>query len=106
MKTNESPIIMTTRGGAVTPTALLAPEILRELAVRQQDSLEITLAWRPSDDSVFLLVLDQRTRDAAVVELPDRSDAIRAFREPIGYLSGDYRARRLRRALHQSEGEA
>ena len=89
-----------------TSTALLAPEIPRELAVREQHSLEITLAWRPSDDSLFLTVLDRRTRDAVVVQLHDRSDAMRAFREPMGYLSGDYRARYLRRALQHSEHEA
>jgi hypothetical protein len=90
---------------AVTSTAFLAPEIPRELAFRQQRSLEITLAWRPSDDSVFLLVLDLITRDAAVVQLPDRSDAMRAFREPFSYPSGDYRARCLRRSLRHPEGD-
>ena len=51
----------------MTSQTFLAPEVPRELAVRTQHSLEITLVWRPSDDSVFLLVLDQGTRDAAVV---------------------------------------
>ena len=67
--------------------AVLAPEIPRELAVREERTLEITLVWRPSDDAAFLLVLDQTTRDAAIVQLPDRSDAMRAFREPMAYLA-------------------
>jgi hypothetical protein len=86
--------------------AEVVADIPRELAVRRYRSVEIKLAWRPSDDSVFLLVLDRRTRDAAVVRLPDRADAMRAFGQPQDYLFGDPAARRLRRSLEHPDGDA
>lgn len=54
-----APVVALGGGPAEMSMAQLAPEPLRERAVRQQDSLEITPGWRPSDDAVFLLMFDQ-----------------------------------------------
>ena len=43
-----------------TPT----PNSPRELAHRSSDGLDVSLLWRPADDTAYLSVLDHRTQKA------------------------------------------
>jgi hypothetical protein len=57
---------------------------LTELATRRNDELEITLLWAPSDDSVQLSVVNERT--GLTVAFPvDRARALDAFYHPFAY---------------------
>ena len=57
---------------------------LTELAQRRSDRLEITLFWEPSDDSVHVCVLNERT--GATIAFPvDRANALEAFYHPFAY---------------------
>jgi hypothetical protein len=57
---------------------------LTELAQRRDDRRAITLLWSPSDDSVHINVLDERT--GMTVGFPvDRARALDAFYHPFVY---------------------
>ncbi len=58
----------------------------RELAHRENDGLQISLHWHPSDDGVSLSVADLRTGE--ILERPvARERAFHAFQHPFAYLS-------------------
>jgi hypothetical protein len=57
---------------------------LRELAHRQGDGIEVTLRWRPEDDTVVLAVDDWRNGDSFELEV-ERDRALDAFRHPFAY---------------------
>jgi hypothetical protein len=57
---------------------------LTELAQRRNDGLEITLLWAPSDDSIQVAVLNERTGRTATFAV-DRAKALDAFYHPFAY---------------------
>ena len=64
--------------------ATLQPR-LRELAHRESSDVDVTLFWRPEDDSVLLLLVEVPT--GVVFEVPVRpEDAMMAFNHPYAYL--------------------
>ena len=58
---------------------------LRELAHRESSDVDVTLFWRPEDDSLLLLLVEVPT--GVVFEIPIRpEDAMAAFNHPYAYL--------------------
>ena|SRR5262245_43869373 len=67
-----------------TKPATLQPR-LRELAHRESSDVDVTLFWRPEDDSLLLLLVEVPT--GVVFEVPVRKeDAMAAFNHPYAYL--------------------
>ena len=64
--------------------ATLQPR-LRELAHRESSDVDVTLFWRPEDNSLLLLLVEVPT--GVVFEIPVRpEDAMTAFNHPYAYL--------------------
>lgn len=60
----------------------------RELAHREALDIEVSLFWRPADDSIVLLLVEVPT--GVVFEVPVASeDALDAFNHPYAYLPAD-----------------
>jgi hypothetical protein len=58
----------------------------KELAYRRSDGLEVSLLWDPRDDSVAVLVVDERL--GVALELPVRSESpLEAFYHPFAVAS-------------------
>ena len=56
----------------------------RELAHRSGDGLDVSLLWRPSDNTPYLSVLDHRTHTAMHFSVA-RDAALDAFNHPFAY---------------------
>ena len=62
----------------------MSPQSFIELAQRRNDELEITLFWAPTDDSVQVTIVNERT--GTTVALPvERGNALDAFYHPFAY---------------------
>jgi hypothetical protein len=57
---------------------------VEELAHRSGDGLEVTLWWRPEDDSLLVVVDDARSGDLFQLDV-DHRDAMDAFDHPYAY---------------------
>jgi hypothetical protein len=58
----------------------------KELAYRRSDGLDVTLLWNPDDDSLAVLVVDERL--GVTLELPVRSESpLEAFYHPFAVAS-------------------
>jgi hypothetical protein len=74
----------TKRKATGTKPATLQPR-LRELAHRESSDVDVTLFWRPEDNSVLLLLVEVPT--GVVFEVPiNPEDAMAAFQHPYAYL--------------------
>jgi hypothetical protein len=74
----------TKRKATRTEPTTLQPR-LRELAHRESSDVDVTLFWRPDDDSLLLLLVEVPT--GVVFEVPVRpEDAMAAFNHPYAYL--------------------
>jgi hypothetical protein len=66
-------------------TAALPEPQLRELAHRVAADIEVSLFWRPADDSLLLLLVEVPTGVLFEVPVP-HEDAMDAFNHPYAYL--------------------
>jgi hypothetical protein len=66
----------------------------RELAHRASDGIEVTLAWRKSDNRVTVSVSDSKTGEAFEVAVEQTDQALHAFEHPFAYAA----LRRIHRA--------
>jgi hypothetical protein len=58
----------------------------KELAYRRSDGLDVTLLWDPDDDSLAVLVVEERL--GVTLELPVRSESpLEAFYHPFAVAS-------------------
>ena len=55
-----------------------------ELDSRSNDGIEVSLLWRPSDDQVFVRVVDARAGEQFEIFV-DAEDALDAFQHPFAY---------------------
>ena len=71
-----------------TATRQTCPQLqpkLRELAHRVGQDIEVSLFWRPADNSLLLLLVEVPT--SVVFEIPvPRENALDAFNHPYAYL--------------------
>jgi hypothetical protein len=75
----------TTKRKATTRKPTTRQPRLRELAHRESADVDVTLFWRPEDNSLLLLLVEVPT--GVVFELPVRpEDAMAAFNHPYAYL--------------------
>jgi hypothetical protein len=65
----------------------------RELAYRNCDGLEVSLLWRPADDTPLVSVRDHRTHTAVQFSVAPGS-ALDAFNHPFAYAPADSPASR------------
>jgi hypothetical protein len=74
-----------------------APD-LRELDRRKGDGFDVSLLWQPSDDGVYVAVIDGRTHEE-FMERIDPAAALDAFHHPYAYRgqAGDARNASLNR---------
>ncbi len=69
---------------ASTPT----PKSPRELAHRSSDGLDVTLFWRPADDTAYVSVIDYRAETALQFCVAHEA-ALDAFNHPFAYSPHD-----------------
>jgi hypothetical protein len=57
----------------------------RELDHRSNDGIDIQLLWRPSDDRVVVMVVDERSGENFALEVREGEAAMDVFRHPFAY---------------------
>jgi len=57
---------------------------LRELATRENDGVEVSLYWNPAENSIYVLVSDEKTGDRFEIDVGSRS-ALDVFNHPFAY---------------------
>jgi hypothetical protein len=65
-------------------TQLITKSILRELARRVSDGIEVTLYWNAITDRLWVFVADERTGEVQEIEAP-RDVALDVFNHPYAY---------------------
>src|SRR5918997_1237676 len=68
--------------------ALATSQPVRELAHRSNHGLEVTLLWRPLDDSLSLLINDAYTDQCFRLPVP-HDKALELFYHPLAYAPAD-----------------
>lgn len=64
---------------------MTASAMIRELASRRTDGIEVRLLWRSHDDGCLVTVSDGRTGDAFAVEVGRDERALDVFHHPYAY---------------------
>lgn len=62
----------------------MTPPAFRELAHRATDGVDVGLYWSTSDDTLLLVVADDRAGDFFQLEVPS-AEALDAFEHPYAY---------------------
>jgi hypothetical protein len=57
---------------------------LKELATRENDGVEVSLYWNRAQNSVYVLVSDEKTGDRFEIEVGSRS-ALDVYNHPFAY---------------------
>ena len=59
--------------------------LYRELDHRHSDGIDVQLFWRPSDDRVVVMVVDEKTGENFAIDVRDGEPPMDVFRHPFAY---------------------
>lgn len=69
----------------------MTPDVLtsaRELDTRTTDGIQVRLLWSTNDDSVWVAVVDTKSREAFCLRVQDGESALDVFHHPYAYAAG------------------
>jgi hypothetical protein len=72
------------QGGSMHASHHTSENLVRELAYRETDGVEVSLLWNRANDSLTVYVLDLRTEDAFELAV-EASKALEVFHHPYAY---------------------